>query len=240
MDNFGSEEVRRDIIILIDSREHYGSQAQAVFSRHDINSEIVTLPHTSGADYLIANTHGSCAIQRKASIEEICGTPVSDRFKSAMEELRYEILPNLIEFSRNPVLLVEETHNIGEMGYLFRRDGNVWRETSMHCSSYYGFLETVRSMGVDVVCTRNFDQSIWYMISLEGYLGKCHYPRHLKSFGLDQQATGMLCCVPGVGEARATKALKGYSIADLLHASQVDGLTAKQLLKVKNVLRFKL
>lgn len=173
---------------------------------------------------------------------EICSaTTVSKtkKFKSAMEELLHDILPNLAAFTDNPILLVEESHILGERGYLFRRDRNHWVETGMHCSSYYGFLETVRNLGIDVVCTRNLDASIWYMISMHGYLGRMHYPKHLKMFTAGQQALGMLCCVPTVGEKRAMQALGEKSIVEIAMSKTVAGLTDTQLGKVKKVLQWK-
>jgi len=225
----------------VDSREHYGTYVVDKFIKAGIDAEIATLPQSSGADYVIANTYGSCALQRKDSMAEICGTPVSDKYKSAMEELLLGILPRLISFTNNPILLVEESHVIGEQGYLFRRKDNHWVETGMHCTSYYGFLETVRMMGVDVVCTRNLDASIWYLISMHGYLGKCHYPRHKKMFTSGQRAVGMLCCAPGVGERAAAQVLANYSIQELLEVdeSKLKALKSAQLASIKKITGWK-
>lgn len=173
---------------------------------------------------------------------ELCGPPVSKTkdHKSAMEELLHDTLPRLSIFTDNPVLLVEESHIIGERGYLFRKHQNHWVETGMHSSSYYGFLETARNLGVDVVCTRNLDASIWYMISMHGYLGKHHYPKHAKMFTDGQRAMGMLCCVPKIGEKRAAQALgSGKSISEIATAKSVKGLTENQLEKIQKVLKWK-
>ena len=156
-----------------------------------------------------------------------------------MQDLREDILPRLITFTDNPVLLVEESHQVGERGYLFRKENGMFKETQMHCTAYYSFLESVRMMGVEVVCTRNLDQSIWYMIGMDGYLSREHYPKPMKSFKPKQQQIGMLCCVPGIGQKRAAAALEGRSISDLLNAREVDGLTPKQLEKIRKVLRYK-
>lgn len=217
-------------IILIDIKEHFAEFVQSKLNLAGVPSEIINLPYPSGCDYLISNTHGSCGIQRKDSMAEL---------SQQMEDLRYDILPRLCTFTDNPILLVEETHMIGEKGYLFRRDGKVWTETGLHCTAYYGFLETVRNMGVDVVCTRSLEHSIWYMVSMHTYLGKYHYPKHPKMYKVDQMATGMLCCVNGVGEKKAEKVLKKYSLSELPSQHKVDGLTEKQLEKVKKVLRWK-
>jgi mannose/fructose-specific phosphotransferase system component IIA len=223
----------------VDSREHYADFVVEKFKDVGVEAEIACLPHNSGCDYIIANTHGSCAIQRKDSMAEICGNPVQDKYKSAMEELRYEIIPNLVQFSDNPVLLVEESHEIGEKGYLFRKQDRLWKETSMHSSSYYGFLETVRLMGCDVVCTRNLEQSIWWMISMHGFLGKRHYPKHQKFYGPEQSAMGMLCCVPTIGEKRAEKILSKHSISDLIFDKNVKEATEKQKQRIEECLRWK-
>lgn len=232
---------RRCIIISIDIKEHFAEYAKAKFAENDVHSDIINLPQSTGCDYLITGTYGSCGIQRKDSIAEICGTPVSKtkKFKSAMDELLHDILPRLSSFTDNPVLLVEESHILGERGYLFRRNGKHWVETGMHCSSYYGFLETVRNMGVDVVCTRNLDASLWYMISMHGYLERCHYPKHSKMFTTGQQAMGMLCCVPKIGEKRAMQALGAKSIAEMVNSKTVPGLTDIQVRNLQKVLKWK-
>lgn len=156
-----------------------------------------------------------------------------------MKELRYNILPRLLSYTDNPVLLVEEDFQIGDAGYLFRKEGSMYHETELHSKSYYGFLETVRMMGIDVVCTRNLDQSIWYMISMDGYLSKQHYPKHLKTFKPNQQALGMLCCVPGIDIKKAEKALNGRSIKDLMMLKDCSDLTLTQLQKIKKVLSWR-
>ena len=209
------------------------------FHKAGIESEIACLPHNSGCDYIIANTHGSCAIQRKDSMAEICGNPVQDTYKSAMEELRFEIIPHLVQFSDNPVLLVEESHEIGENGYLFRKQDRLWLETPMHSSGYYGFLETVRQMGCEVVTTRSLDHSIWWMISMHNYLGRYHYPKHKKAYNPGQSAMGMLCCVPGIGEKRAEKILSKHSISDLIFDKNIKEATEKQRKKIDEVLRYR-
>lgn len=160
---------------------------------------------------------------------------------SQMNDLQEDTLPRLIAFTENPILLVEEDFTIGEMGNLFRKDSTakLWIETGLHSSSYYGFLESCRSRGVDVVCTRNLDQSIWYMAAMHGYLGHHHYPKHRKLYKPYQQAMGMLCCVPGIGEKRAEKVLESNSVEDICSAEKIDGLTEKQLKKIQMVLRWK-
>lgn len=158
-----------------------------------------------------------------------------------MEELRTDILPRLCTFTDNPVLLVEESHQIGDRGYLFRKDerSKMFVETELHATSYFGFLESARMIGINVVCTRSLDQSIWYMISMDGYLSREHYPKPLKSYKPHQQALGMLCCVPGIGIKRATAALQERSIDEMCR-KECTGLTKGQQEKIRNVLRTKL
>jgi len=160
-----------------------------------------------------------------------------------MEELRTDILPRLVTFSDNPILLVEESHRIGERGYLFRKEGNMLVETQMHSSSYYGFLESTRMMGINVVtvpATPDLSHTIWYMAAMDGYLSREHYPKPLKSYKPHQQAIGALCCVPGIGAKRAATILERYCIADLIRLKEVDGVTPTQLKKIQKVLGAKL
>jgi hypothetical protein len=174
-------------------------------------------------------------------MKEINGKPVSDKYVSAMEELRIEILPNLRSFCDNPVLLVEESHRFGENGSLFRKEGKMFVETGLHASSYYGFLESVRMMGVDVVtvpATPDMLPTIWYLASMDGYLSREHYPKHRKHFDVRQQALGALCCVPGIGEKRAVAALENASLAGIANATRVEGLTVTQTEKVQKMLRY--
>lgn len=218
---------------MIDNREQNADYIKLKFDSIGIESEIVCLPYKSGADYYVANTHGSCAIQRKSAMKELV---------TQMEDLRYDILPRLISYTDNPVLLVEEDFQVGDAGYLFRKEGSMYIETQMHSSSYYGFLETVRMMGVDVVAVRattDLMPTIWYLAAMDGYLSKFHYPRHIKTFKPNQQAVGMLCCVNGIGMKRAQKALDGNSIKDVIGMQKVNGLTDTQLKKVKKVLTWR-
>lgn len=196
-----------------------------------IESEIITLPYSTGCDYIISNIFGSCGIQRKSAMKELV---------IQMDDLSTDILPRLASFTDNPVLLVEEDFVIGEMGSLFRKDStsNMWVETGMRAASYYGFLESCRMKGIDVVCTRSLDQSIWYMASMHKYLSHNQYPKHRKFYKPYEQAVGMLCCVPGIGEKRAVKILEHNSIADLLQPGVAEGLTEKQLKKIQDVLRW--
>lgn len=155
-----------------------------------------------------------------------------------MQELQDDILIRLRNFTDNPVLLIEESHKIGQMGYLFRKQNNVWMETGMHSSSYYGFIESMKNRGIDVVCTRDLDHSIWYMVALHGYLGRFHYPKHAKTYRINQQAVGMLACVPGIAEKRAREALEHQSIREMC-MGRMEGLTVKQKEKLKRVLEWK-
>jgi ERCC4-type nuclease len=217
---------RGDEIIAIDNREQNAQYIKQKLESAGVQCCIQYLPYESGCDYLICNEYGSCGIQRKDSTKELI---------LQMDELRHDILPRLISFTDNPVILVEESHELGEMGYLFRRHGNVWLETGMHSSSYYGFLETARMMGVEVVTTRNLDHSIWYMAAMDGYLSREHYPKHKKLYGPYQQSVGMLCCIPGVGLKRAEKALENKSLKEILMSGEAEGLTKKQVEKLQKV-----
>lgn len=151
-------------------------------------------------------------------------------------EILNDIAPRLLAFSEHPCFLIEENFSITPDGYLQNR--NDARESGMPATSYFGVLETLRKMGIDVYTTRDLNASIWWMIAMHGYLGKNHYPKHRKYFTVEEQAMGMLMCVPGIGEARAGKALKESSIAGMVENGMV-GLTEGQKQKVGKVLRWK-
>lgn len=113
----------------------------------------------------------------------------------------------------------------------------------MLATGYYGFLETIRKTGVDIVTTRDLNHSVWWMIAMHGYLGKEHYPKHRKYFSVKEQAVGMLSAVSGIGEKRATKVLEKYNIVEIctahnLHRS-IEGLSELQSEKLKKVLRYR-
>jgi ERCC4-type nuclease len=221
------------IIILVDSREQNGLYIKSKFDQIGVESDICTLPYNSGCDYYISNSHGSCGIQRKDSTKELV---------QQMEELRTDILPRLITYTDNPILLVEESHKIGEGGNLFRKEGSMYKETGTTATSYYGFLESIRMMGVDVVTIQaatDMMPTIWYLAAMDGFLSRDHYPKHQKSFKPNQQALGMLCCVPGIGMKRAAKALETNSIKDIATKTKIEGLTTKQHQKIKRVLEWK-
>ncbi len=154
-----------------------------------------------------------------------------------MDELLYETLPALKNFSDNPCLLLEENYGITKDGYLYNRNDS--RETQMLATSYFGYLETIRKMGIDVYCMRDLNQSIWWLISMHNYLGKEHFPKHTKYFSLQEQAVGMLTAVPTIGDARAAKALQKSSIRGMCGRKQIDGLTGKQVEKLQKVLQWK-
>ena len=215
-------------IILIDTREQNAAYIKRRFDSVDIESEITGLPTETGSDYLISNTYGSVAIQRKVVVSEMI---------SELDEIMYQIAPRMINFSENTVMLLEENFGISKSGYLFNRQDN--RETEMLATSYYGYLETIRKMGIEVITTRDLNSSIWWMISTHGYLGKQHYPKHIKYHGIKEQAIGMMTVVPGIGEARAAKALSKSSIRGMAGMKHVEGLTLKQTEKLHSVLRFK-
>jgi len=149
----------------------------------------------------------------------------------------FDTLPRLKNFSENPILLVEEDFGIDQSGYLFNRGDS--RETSMLATSYFGYLETVRKIGVDVITTRDLNQSIWWMIATHGYLAKEHFPKHRKYYGNKEMAIGMLTAVAGIGEVRAMKVLKETSIKDMIVGNKFGGLTMKQAGKLQGVVGWK-
>ena len=215
-------------VILIDSREQQAPYITKRFAASGIDSEIVCFPTDTGTDYLISNTHGSCAIQRKV----VCSEMITE-----LDEIMYDILPRLKNYNPNPCILLEENFLITKDGYLANRNDH--RETQMLAISYFGYLETMKKMGIDVITTRDINQSIHWMIAMHGYLSKEHYPKHRKYFTVPEQATGMLCTVPTIGEVRAGKALKLSSIRGMCGMTVIEGLTMKQSEKLQNILRYR-
>ena len=220
--------MRGDTIILIDSREQQGPYIQKRFGSSGIESDIICWPQETGCDYLIQNTHGSCAIQRKVVCSELL---------SELDETLHETLPRLRNFNENAILLIEENFGIDQNGYLFNRGDS--RETDMLATGYFGYLETVRKSGVEVIATRDLNQSIWWMVATHGYLGNDHYPKHRKCHSAKEQAVGMLMAVSGIGDARASRALKSQSIREMITKNTYGGLTMKQAEKFNEVVRFK-
>lgn len=213
---------------MCDTRERNQAYIMRFLMSKGIESESFTFPQSSGTDYLISAKKGSCAIQRKVVVSEMIGE---------LDEIMYEIIPRLKNFSENPVLLLEENFGISKEGYLYNKADN--RETQMFATSYYGYLETIRKMGVGVVTTRDLNSSIWWMISMHGYLEKDHYPKHTKYHSVEEQAVGLLSVIPGVGEERAKKALKHSSIRGMVGMKSVKGLTAPQCEKLQKVLQWR-
>ena len=213
---------------MVDVKEHQYPYIIKRFTEAGIECDDISWPPETGCDYLIQNDCGSCAIQRKVAVSELT---------SELDETMFETLPRLKNFSDNPVLLVEESFGIDQSGYLFNRGSS--RETSMLATSYFGYLETVRKMGVEVITTRDLNQSIWWMISMHGYLAKEHFPKQRKAHTMKEQACGMLMAVNGIGEARAMKALKGSSILSMAGTNEVKGLTMTQTKKLNDILRWK-
>jgi len=204
-------------IILIDNREHNAPYIKRRFDEVGIDSDITCLPQETGSDYLISSTFGSVAVQRKVACSEMI---------SELDEIMFEILPRMKNFSDNPVLLIEENYGISKSGYLYNKTDN--RETEMLATSYFGYLETIRKMGVGVITTRGLNESIWYLISLHGYLSKEHYPKHKKTFSDKECAIGILSTVPGIGDVRASKALEHNSIRGMIGMKRIESLTQKQ------------
>jgi ERCC4-type nuclease len=143
----------------------------------------------------------------------------------------------LRNFSENPVLLIEENFGIDRTGHLFNRGDS--RETSMLATGYFGYLETIRKTGFEVITTRDLNQSIWWMIAMHGYLGKEHFHKHRKYHSVKEQAIGMLTAVSGIGEARAMKALKNTSIRDMVTGNCYEGLTMKQIERLNAVMGYR-
>lgn len=215
-------------VILIDSREKNGPYFERQFKEAGIDADIICWPTETGCDYFITNTYGSIAVQRKIAVSELI---------SELDQILYETIPALKNFSDNPILVVEENFGISKDGYLFNRNDN--RPTEFKATSYYGYLETVRKAGVEVITTRDLNQSLYWMVAMNGYLAKEHYPHHKKSFSDKECAVGMLSTVPGIGEIRASKALSHNSIRGMIGMKQIEGLTQKQSERLSKIVHFR-
>lgn len=216
------------IIILIDSRERNSYHIVKFLTSKNVESDIICWPTETGCDFLIVNTKGSVAVQRKVAVSELI---------SELDITMNETIPALKAFNDNPVLLIEDNTGINKEGYLYNRETG--RETEMLATAYYGYLETIRKSGVEVVMTRDLNASLWWMLSVHNYLEKNHYPKHRKYFTEQEQAMGMLMCVPGIGEKRAEKALMQNSIRGMSGMKKVNGLTDKQSERLGNILRWR-
>jgi hypothetical protein len=212
---------------LIDTREQNGPYIQKRLQSANIETEIVTLSQETGADYIISGEKDTMAVQRKV---------VCSEFINELDEIVNEIAPRLLQFGGNPAFLIEENFEITKDGYLQNQQNHY--ATSMSITSYYGILETLRHMGLDVYCTRDLNASIWWMIAVHGYLNKNHYPKHRKYFSMQERAIGMMTVVPGLGATRAEKALQQNSIRNMASMKSVPGLTEKQGKKLLEVLRW--
>ena len=184
---------------------------------------VTSLGNGSGIDYIIANGNQSIAIQRKTC----------DEVFQQMEKIRSEIVPALKEHTENPVLLIEELFAVGKDGHMYRKQNGFLHEVGLNAYSYYNFINSIRLMGCEVVCTRNLDQSIWWMAAAHKYIGDTHYPKLKKQHDIRMQAVGSLCCINSFGETISTKILQEYSIRELMDMDRVELshlLTQNQLL----------
>ena len=216
-------------IILIDTREHNGPYIQKRLQSSGIDAEIVTLSQETAADYIISGEKDTIAVQRKV---------VCSEFISEIDEILNDIAPRLLGYCEHPVFLVEENFEITKDGYMQNR--NDGRCSDLMATSYFGILETLRKMGIDVQCTRDLNSSIWWMTAMHGYLGKNHYPKHKKFFSLQEQAVGMMTVIPGLGYTRAEKALSSNSIRAMSSMKKIPGLTEIQSKKLGDVLRWQM
>ena len=197
-------------MILIDTREQKQDYIQDKLEALGVSCSTSALSH--GMDYLIVGTHGSIGIQRKTFPE------VATQFK----DIREEIIPALLDLTDNPVLLVEEGFRIDEQGMMWRKEGNFLKPAQISARQYYNFLQSIRQMGCEVVCTRELDQSIWWMHSMHTYIHDEHYPKQKKRYGTDMQAIGILCCINSFGITASRKLLKQYSIRELCNMPEIE------------------
>ena len=197
-------------MILIDTREQNQDYIQGKLTDNGIENTITTLH--SGMDYMILGDKGSVGVQRKTFPE----------IATQMTEIREDVIPALMGITDDPILLVEEGFRIDEQGMMWRKEGNFLKPASISARQYYNFLQSIRQMGCEVVCTRELDQSIWWMYSIHAYLHDSHYPKQKKRYGADMQAMGVMCCMNGIGQTIAKKILGKHSIQELVCMTDVE------------------
>ena len=194
-----------DGIIIIDTREQKREYIQNYLIGIGItNVTISCLSH--GADYMIINGKQCIGVQRKTS----------DEIFQQMQAIQTDIIPALSDMTDTPVLLIEEQFQIGRDGHMYRRQNGFLHEVGLTAISYYNFINSIRLMGCEVVCTRNLDQSIWWMASTFSYIGKEHYPKQKKGHNHMMQAVGALCCINNFGVTSSKKLLKDYTMKELM------------------------
>lgn len=198
-------------MILIDPREQHKEYITKYFDSIGGVPSVITVL-SQGVDYLIVNDHGSVGIQRKSS---------DDLFQH-MDKLRTIDIPNLRDATDNPVLLIEEQFHVDRNGHMYRRQNGFLYEVGIIASSYYNFINSIKLMGCEVVCTRNLEQSIWWMVSTHSYLKLEHFPKQKKGHEHIMQAIGALCCVNNIGQTSATKLLKKHTLQELMCMSDTE------------------
>lgn len=209
-------------MILIDSREQKHEYITNRFNEHGgTPSTVICLSH--GMDYLIMGEACSVGIQRKSGESEI---------PKQMSDLKHDILPALKDLTENPVLLIEEDFAIGQNGTIYRHENNMLVPSDLNIKSYFNFIHSVKAMGIDVVCTRNLDASIWWMISTHQYVQNHHYPKVKKSHKPSMQAVGSLCAINTIGQNKATKLLQEFTLQEIFTMPETElkkHLTENQL-----------
>lgn len=214
-------------MILIDTREQKKDYITDRLNESSVPSMQSCLSH--GMDYLIMGEACSIGIQRKSGSSEI---------PAQMEALRSDILPHLKDLTENPVLLIEEDFIIGQDGTLFQRREGMLHPLGLNVKSYFNFINSVKLTGVDVVCTRNLDASIWWMISTHSYLQDHHYPKVKKQHAPELQAVGCIAAINSFGFNRAKKLLQGNTLQELFSMNEVElakVMTANQAFNFKKV-----
>jgi len=211
-------------LILIDSREKKSDYIKKYLEDIGGIEAIVTcLSH--GADYVIINGNQSIAVQRKTS----------DEIFQQMKAIQTDIIPALKELTDSPVLLIEEQFHVDKNGHMYRKQNGFLHEVGLTAKSYYNFINSIRLLGCEVVCTRNLEQSIWWMASTYSYIERDHYPKQKKGHNHAMQAIGALCCINNFGVTSSTKLLKDYSIKDLV---LMDDKELKKLMDVNQHFNF--
>ena len=149
-------------------------------------------------------------------LQELLGRKCKDTKTTVQEEGVGGILTEMPTKKMRANIIVADLQKVFPLEYAMIRDLQK-RDVEIEKQKYLSnFLDCIRLMECEVVCTRNLDQSIWWMISTHNYIGQDHYPKQKKGHTHEACAVGALCCINNFGQVSAKKILKEHSIAELI------------------------
>lgn len=192
--------------IIIDTRERYSVVAKIFFDSHNIDIHETCLSADHYTDYLIVQDNKTLGVQRK-SIGEVI---------NQMQDIR-ERIHTIVKVYDRCVLLVEEDFTISENGFIIRKTETGNFETKGKVVNYYNFLQSLRDDGAEVITTKNYEQSLWWIYATHERMKTMHVPKiHARNHTPLEEAIGMLCSISGFGIKSCEKILDINTISDLI------------------------